>query len=256
GGTLHRNSGATPARRRSGMPVRQPIAAGMGGPRPSRPIGGTTRGRGRGAGIADTRISLRRNAQRSSGPGRSGAGAEAGRCASLPGGRGPRRGARGLDRTPAARFRQTRARPRRWRTGRSRAPCTLAPLACDRAAHRNRRMRRATARRQRGHAARQSFPTARRRPRSPVSGTRGLTMASVTGGGRMSWPRVLGSFTLIAAGAAAALWGLLLIALILLWLARAPQGAIARNVSPPPIHDPVDVAMRTRLASAQSELTS
>jgi len=82
----------------------------------------------------------------------------------------------------------------------------------------------------------------------------------------MSWPRVLGSFTLIAAGAAAALWvafpqiaalwGLLLIALILLWLARAPQGAIARNVSPPPIHDPVDVAMRTRLASAQSELTS
>ncbi|HJR13095.1 MAG TPA: ATP-binding protein [Rhodanobacteraceae bacterium] len=90
-------------------------------------------------------------------------------------------------------------------------------------------------------------------------------MASVTGG-RMSWPRVLGSFTLIAAGAAAALWvafpqiaalwGLLLIALILLWLARAPQGAVARNLSPPPVHDPVDVAMRTRLASAQSELTS
>ncbi|HKZ09620.1 MAG TPA: ATP-binding protein [Rhodanobacteraceae bacterium] len=92
-------------------------------------------------------------------------------------------------------------------------------------------------------------------------------MASTTGGGeRVSWPRVLGSIALIAAGAAAALWvpmpqvaalwGLLLIALILLWLARAPQGGAARNVSVAPVQDPVDVAMRTRLASAQSELTS
>jgi signal transduction histidine kinase/CheY-like chemotaxis protein/HPt (histidine-containing phosphotransfer) domain-containing protein len=92
-------------------------------------------------------------------------------------------------------------------------------------------------------------------------------MASVTGGGeRVSWPRVLGSIALVAAGAAAALWvplpqvaalwGLLLIALVLLWLARPPQRGPARNPAPPPIQDPVDVAMRTRLASAQSELTS
>ena len=90
-------------------------------------------------------------------------------------------------------------------------------------------------------------------------------MASATGGGRM-WPRVLGSIALVAAGAAAALWvafpqiaalwGLLLISLILLWLGRAPQDPVVRSVSPPPMHDPVDVAMRTRLASAQSELTS
>jgi signal transduction histidine kinase/CheY-like chemotaxis protein/HPt (histidine-containing phosphotransfer) domain-containing protein len=91
-------------------------------------------------------------------------------------------------------------------------------------------------------------------------------MANAAGGERVSWPRVLGSIALIAAGGAAALWvpvpqvaalwGLLLIALILLWLARAPQGNTARNVAPAPIQDPVDVAMRTRLASAQSELTS
>ena len=91
-------------------------------------------------------------------------------------------------------------------------------------------------------------------------------MASATGGGRVSWPRVLGSVALVAAGAAAALWvalpqvaalwGLLLISLILLWLARTPQDPVVRSVSPPPMHDPVDVAMRTRLASAQSELTS
>jgi signal transduction histidine kinase/CheY-like chemotaxis protein/HPt (histidine-containing phosphotransfer) domain-containing protein len=92
-------------------------------------------------------------------------------------------------------------------------------------------------------------------------------MASVTGGGeRVSWPQVLGSIALVAAGAAAALWvplpqvaalwGLLLIALVLLWLTRPPQRGPARNPAPPPIQDPVDVAMRTRLASAQSELTS
>ncbi|MGN6788693.1 MAG: ATP-binding protein [Rhodanobacteraceae bacterium] len=91
-------------------------------------------------------------------------------------------------------------------------------------------------------------------------------MVAASRTGRVSWPRVLGSFALVAAGAAAALWvalpqvaalwGLLLIALILLWMARAPQGIAARNISTPPVHDPVDVAMRTRLASAQSELTS
>ena len=93
-----------------------------------------------------------------------------------------------------------------------------------------------------------------------------MVAAGANGTGRVSWPRVLGSFALVAAGAAAALWvalpqvaalwGLLLIALILLWMARAPQGIATRNISPPPVHDPVDVAMRTRLASAQSELTS
>ncbi|HEX5952337.1 MAG TPA: ATP-binding protein, partial [Rhodanobacteraceae bacterium] len=40
------------------------------------------------------------------------------------------------------------------------------------------------------------------------------------------------------------------------WLARPPQAGAARSLTPPPIQDPVDVAMRTRLASAQSELTS
>jgi signal transduction histidine kinase/CheY-like chemotaxis protein/HPt (histidine-containing phosphotransfer) domain-containing protein len=91
-------------------------------------------------------------------------------------------------------------------------------------------------------------------------------MASVTGGERVAWPRALGSIALVGAGAAAALWvplpqvaalwGLLLIALVLLWLARPPQAGAARSLTPPPIQDPVDVAMRTRLASAQSELTS
>ena len=92
-------------------------------------------------------------------------------------------------------------------------------------------------------------------------------MASAIGGGRVSaWPRVLGSVALVAAGAAAtlwvtlpqvaALWALLLIALVLLWLARAPQGGVTRSISQPPVQDSVDVAMRTRLASAQSELTS
>jgi len=92
-------------------------------------------------------------------------------------------------------------------------------------------------------------------------------MASAIGGGRVSaWPRVLGSIALVAAGAAAALWvalpqvaalwALLLIALILLWLGRAPQAGVTRSVSQPPVQDSVDVAMRTRLASAQSELTS
>jgi signal transduction histidine kinase/CheY-like chemotaxis protein/HPt (histidine-containing phosphotransfer) domain-containing protein len=93
-------------------------------------------------------------------------------------------------------------------------------------------------------------------------------MASAIGTERVSaWPRVLGSVALVAAGAAAALWvafpqlvalwGLLLIALILLWLTRASQGAAgSHNIPAAPVHDPVDVAMRTRLASAQSELTS
>ncbi|HJP96992.1 MAG TPA: ATP-binding protein, partial [Rhodanobacteraceae bacterium] len=81
-----------------------------------------------------------------------------------------------------------------------------------------------------------------------------------------AWPRVLGSVALVAVGAAAtlwvtlpqvaALWALLLIALVLLWLARAPQGGVTRSISQPPVQDSVDVAMRTRLASAQSELTS
>lgn len=83
---------------------------------------------------------------------------------------------------------------------------------------------------------------------------------------RVSWSRTAGSVALIAAGALAALWvafpqiiavwGLLLIALVLMWFARTPRSDPARAASAPPVHDPVDVALRTRLASAQSELTS
>ncbi|MGH8146622.1 MAG: ATP-binding protein [Rhodanobacteraceae bacterium] len=52
-------------------------------------------------------------------------------------------------------------------------------------------------------------------------------------------------------------WALLLIVLVLLWLARSARStAAARAASAPPMPDPVDVAMRTRLASAQSELSS
>ena len=91
-------------------------------------------------------------------------------------------------------------------------------------------------------------------------------MANARTGGLMSWPRLLGSVALVASGAAAALWvaypqvvalwALLLIALVLLWTAPAPASAVGRAMSAPPVQDPVDVAMRTRLASAQSELTS
>ncbi|MGH8124968.1 MAG: ATP-binding protein, partial [Rhodanobacteraceae bacterium] len=92
-------------------------------------------------------------------------------------------------------------------------------------------------------------------------------MANAIGGGLMSWPRLLGSVALFIAGAAASQWvaypdvvplmGLLLITLIVLWLTGIPHPTAARGVSPPaPVQDPVDVAMRTRLASAQSELTS
>ncbi|HEX5352999.1 MAG TPA: ATP-binding protein [Rhodanobacteraceae bacterium] len=92
-------------------------------------------------------------------------------------------------------------------------------------------------------------------------------MATATGRGLMSWPRLLGSVALIVAGAAAARWvaypdviallGLLLITLIVLWLTGLSHATAARSVSAAaPVQDPVDVAMRTRLASAQSELTS
>jgi signal transduction histidine kinase/CheY-like chemotaxis protein/HPt (histidine-containing phosphotransfer) domain-containing protein len=90
-------------------------------------------------------------------------------------------------------------------------------------------------------------------------------MAKGRSGGLVSWPRLLGSVTLIAAAAAAALWvalpqvialwALLLLALVLLWIALTPAAA-ARASAAAPVQDPVDVAMRTRLASAQSELTS
>ena len=89
---------------------------------------------------------------------------------------------------------------------------------------------------------------------------------SVSGGRGSTWPRVLGSVALVAAGAAAALWvafpqvaalwALLLIALVQLWMGRASQGVMPRSVSTTPVQDPVDVAMRTRLAAAQSELAS
>ena len=82
----------------------------------------------------------------------------------------------------------------------------------------------------------------------------------------VSWPRLLGSVVLVLAGVAAALWlalpqtialwVLLAIALALLWLGGGRQFAAERAAPAPLVPDPVDVAMRTRLASAQSELTS
>jgi signal transduction histidine kinase/CheY-like chemotaxis protein len=82
---------------------------------------------------------------------------------------------------------------------------------------------------------------------------------------RVPWPRLLASVALVLAGATAAwwlalpqtiaLWVLLAIALALLWL--GDRQAASERVAPAPLApDPVDVAMRTRLASAQSELAS
>ncbi|HEX7370387.1 MAG TPA: ATP-binding protein [Rhodanobacteraceae bacterium] len=82
-----------------------------------------------------------------------------------------------------------------------------------------------------------------------------------------AWPRWVGSLALIAVGVLAALWValpavlalwvLLLVALVLLWLqrpAKAPEAA--RPSSAAQVPDALDVAMRTRLAAAQSELSS
>ncbi|HEX5959993.1 MAG TPA: ATP-binding protein [Rhodanobacteraceae bacterium] len=82
-----------------------------------------------------------------------------------------------------------------------------------------------------------------------------------------AWPRWLASLALVAAGALAALWVavpyvtalwlLLLVALVLPWLSRAsPVRGSSPSASTAQVPDPVDVAMRTRLASAQSELSS
>jgi signal transduction histidine kinase/CheY-like chemotaxis protein/HPt (histidine-containing phosphotransfer) domain-containing protein len=91
-------------------------------------------------------------------------------------------------------------------------------------------------------------------------------VASPRDGSLVSWSRVTGSLALVAAGAVAALWVafphvvvlwvLLLVALILIWLVRTPPSERARAVTTMPLQDPVDVAMRTRLASAQAELSS
>jgi hypothetical protein len=93
-----------------------------------------------------------------------------------------------------------------------------------------------------------------------------LIVASPRDGSLVSWSRVTGSLALVAAGAVAALWVafphvvvlwvLLLVALILIWLVRTPPSERARAVTTMPLQDPVDVAMRTRLASAQAELSS
>ena len=90
-------------------------------------------------------------------------------------------------------------------------------------------------------------------------------MASTHSGFAAAWPRWAASLALIAAGAVAAtwvampqvfvVWVLLLAALLLLWWVRAPPSIEAPQHSPQ-IPDPVDVAMRTRLASAQAELSS
>jgi signal transduction histidine kinase/CheY-like chemotaxis protein/HPt (histidine-containing phosphotransfer) domain-containing protein len=82
-----------------------------------------------------------------------------------------------------------------------------------------------------------------------------------------AWPRWAASLALIAAGALAALWVALpdvaalgvwlLAALALVWLPRNPPPVEgARAPSTPQMPDALDVAMRTRLAAAQSELSS
>lgn len=82
-----------------------------------------------------------------------------------------------------------------------------------------------------------------------------------------AWPRWTASLALVAAGVLAALWVppphvvalwlLLAAALLLLWLVRTARATDAAHfASARQIPDPVDVAMRTRLASAQSELSS
>src|SRR6185437_15244172 len=90
-------------------------------------------------------------------------------------------------------------------------------------------------------------------------------VATTHSGFAVAWPRWAASLALVAAGAVAArwvampqvfvVWVLLLAALLLLWLVRAPPSIEAPQHSPQ-IPDPVDVAMRTRLASAQAELSS
>ncbi|WIG56803.1 MAG: hypothetical protein OJF61_002591 [Rhodanobacteraceae bacterium] len=90
-------------------------------------------------------------------------------------------------------------------------------------------------------------------------------MATTNSGFAAAWPRWAASLALVAAGAVAARWVAmpqvfavwipLLAALVLLWLVRAAAPAAAPQHSPQ-IPDPVDVAMRTRLASAQAELSS
>ncbi|MGH8215008.1 MAG: ATP-binding protein [Rhodanobacteraceae bacterium] len=91
-------------------------------------------------------------------------------------------------------------------------------------------------------------------------------MANPRDGTLVSWSRVTGSIALVAAGALAALWvafphvivlwALLAVALILIWLVRTPPTERTRTATAMPLQDPVDVAMRTRLASAQAELSS
>ena len=90
-------------------------------------------------------------------------------------------------------------------------------------------------------------------------------LARTHSGFAAAWPRWAASLALVAAGAVAArwvampqvfaVWVLLLAALLLLWLVRAPPTIEVPQHSPQ-VPDPVDVAMRTRLASAQAELSS
>ncbi len=91
-------------------------------------------------------------------------------------------------------------------------------------------------------------------------------MAESDRGTVISWSRIVGSVALLAAGALAmlwitipqvfAVWALLLVALVLIWLVGTTHPEETRAPASVPIHDPVDVAMRTRLASAQAELSS
>jgi signal transduction histidine kinase/CheY-like chemotaxis protein/HPt (histidine-containing phosphotransfer) domain-containing protein len=92
-------------------------------------------------------------------------------------------------------------------------------------------------------------------------------VASTSSGLSNLWPRLALTAVLLVAGVLATLWLavpkliviwlLLLVGLALAWLMRpARPEAVAHTTSVSPVPDPVDVAMRTRLASAQSELAS
>lgn len=84
----------------------------------------------------------------------------------------------------------------------------------------------------------------------------GITIAVLVGGGAAAWWMTPGQLATVAVP--------LLVSLLVLWLPRAPVSAAAAAPSPSRTRsaaanlkpDPVDVALRTRLASAQAELNS
>ncbi len=92
-------------------------------------------------------------------------------------------------------------------------------------------------------------------------------MATPRFGWVAAWPRWAATLALVAAGALAwtwlpgprslVAWLPLLVALLFVWWSRTTAPDVGTRVAPASqVPDPVDVAMRTRLASAQSELAS